>query len=152
MALKGFAEAAAAGLVNMIKHNSLARRLPVGFSPLFQIFMADWAVLHAASVPLTADNCEFTRIPYCAGYEVGEPKAQADLTPISMKEVFRTNNPVELSVIEAAFEEVGIEYLIADQFSSIMEGSIGAIRRRVLVVDEDEGKARRILVSLELQT
>ena len=83
---------------------------------------------------------------------MGEPKAQADLTPISMKEVFRTNNPVELSVIEAAFEEVGIEYLIADQFSSIMEGSIGAIRRRVLVVDEDEGKARRILVSLELQT
>ncbi len=67
-----------------------------------------------------------------------------------MKEVFRSNNPVELSYIQAAFDEAGIDCLIADQFASIVEGSIGAIQRRVLVVDEDAEKAIRLLDELDI--
>lgn len=66
-----------------------------------------------------------------------------------LKEVFRTNEPVILSAIEAALNESQIECLVADQFTSMMEGSIGAIQRRVLVIDDDEERARQIIQQIE---
>ncbi len=66
-----------------------------------------------------------------------------------LKEVYRTNEHVILSAIESALEEAGLHCLIADQFTSMMEGSIGAIQRRVLVLDEEESQARGIIANLE---
>ena len=42
--------------------------------------------------------------------------------------------------------DAGINFLVADQNMSILEGSIGIIPRRVLVVDDEAAQARRILI------
>lgn len=66
-----------------------------------------------------------------------------------MREVYRTNNPVIISYIEAVFDANGIEYLIADRFTSNMEGSIGAIPRRVLVMDDQTALAEQLIKQVE---
>lgn len=62
-----------------------------------------------------------------------------------MKEIYQSNNPVELSWISALLDEAGYDFMIADQFTSVMEGSIGAIQRRVLVVDDQADAARKLI-------
>jgi hypothetical protein len=53
-----------------------------------------------------------------------------------MEEVFRTNDLVKLSYIEHLLQEAGIEYFVADQHMSAIEGNIGAFPRRVMVRDD----------------
>ena len=67
----------------------------------------------------------------------------------SMKELLRSNDPVRLSWAEALLAAAGIESVIADRHTSIIEGSIGAIPRRILVADEDLARARRLLAEAE---
>jgi hypothetical protein len=43
----------------------------------------------------------------------------------------------------------GIEAVILDTHTSIIEGSIGAIPRRLMVQDEDETRARAVLKDVE---
>jgi len=66
-----------------------------------------------------------------------------------MKELIRTNDPVFLSWIQATLAEAGIEAVVFDQYTSAVEGSIGALPRRVMVREEDLGAARRILASAD---
>ena len=54
-----------------------------------------------------------------------------------MKELLRTNDPVLLSFVSSLLDEQGIDFMVADMNMSVLEGSIGALPRRVLV-DEDE--------------
>lgn len=63
-----------------------------------------------------------------------------------MKELIRANEPVLLSWIVATLADEGIEAIVFDTHMSILEGSVSAIPRRVMVVDEDYARARRILV------
>ena len=62
-----------------------------------------------------------------------------------MKELLRTNDPVRLSFVEALLSAAGIESVVLDQHTSIIEGSIGAIQRRIMVDDRDHGRARLLL-------
>lgn len=62
-----------------------------------------------------------------------------------MKELLRTNNAVLLSWAEALLVDSGIASVVLDQHTSILEGSIGAIPRRLMVDDEDYAAARRLL-------
>ncbi len=62
-----------------------------------------------------------------------------------LEELIRTNNPVELSFIRALLEEAGIEFVLLDDFASGVEGSIGAIQRRILVESDQVNRARRLL-------
>lgn len=62
-----------------------------------------------------------------------------------MVELLRTNDAVLISYVEALMREAGIEIFVADRNMSILEGSIGILARRVLVAEEDEAAARRIL-------
>ena len=62
-----------------------------------------------------------------------------------LEELIRTNNPVELSYIRARLEEYGIDFILLDDFTSGMEGSIGAIPRRIMVAAEDKSAALRVL-------
>ena len=62
-----------------------------------------------------------------------------------MKELLRTNEPVFLSWAEAMLRSEDIEPVIFDGHMSILEGSAGAILRRVMVADEDYERARRLL-------
>jgi Putative prokaryotic signal transducing protein len=62
-----------------------------------------------------------------------------------MKELFRTNDPVRLSWAEAVLSAAGIGSVVLDSYTSIIEGSIGAIPRRLMVDDGQYEHARSIL-------
>ena len=62
-----------------------------------------------------------------------------------MKELLRTNDLVRLSWLEALLSDAGIECLVLDQHTSLVEGSIGAIQRRLMVNDHDLPRARILL-------
>jgi len=62
-----------------------------------------------------------------------------------MKELIRTNDPVRLSFLSALLADAGIEAVILDTHTSILEGSIGALPRRLMVHDDDALRATRIL-------
>ena len=66
-----------------------------------------------------------------------------------MVELYRTNNMIELSFLESLLSDEGIDYVITDQFTSVVEGSIGAIQRRVLINEADEMSARNLLKELD---
>lgn len=62
-----------------------------------------------------------------------------------MLELVRGNDPVYLSRIEAVLAAEGIRYVLLDAHTSSVEGSIGAIPRRVMVAVADAERARRAL-------
>lgn len=63
-----------------------------------------------------------------------------------MVEILRLNDPVQLSFLVALLKDGGIEAIVFDQHTSILEGSAPAIPRRLMVIDEDAAAARRILI------
>ena len=63
-----------------------------------------------------------------------------------MKELLRTNDLVRLSFLQSLLKDCGIESLVLDHHTSLVEGSIGAIPRRLAVREEDEARARRVLI------
>lgn len=62
-----------------------------------------------------------------------------------MKELLRTNDIVKLSWLRALLADSGVEALVLDQNTSILEGSAGAIPRRLMVCDEDYSLAADLL-------
>ena len=62
-----------------------------------------------------------------------------------MHVVIKTNDPVRLSFLVALLQDAGIEALVLDAYASAVDGSIGAIPRRLAVRDEDGERARRVL-------
>ena len=62
-----------------------------------------------------------------------------------MKELMRSNDPVLLSYVSALLEEARIDFIVADLNMSVLEGSIGALPRRVLVESDRLGHARNVL-------
>jgi hypothetical protein len=62
-----------------------------------------------------------------------------------MKELLRTNDPVRLSFLQALLRDSGIESLVLDHHTSLVEGSIGAIPRRLMVAERDYRRARLVL-------
>lgn len=66
-----------------------------------------------------------------------------------MKELIRTNDAVRLSWLQAVLGEAGIEAIVLDSHTSVIEGSIGAIPRRLMVADADHFRARAVLRKAE---
>ena len=62
-----------------------------------------------------------------------------------MKELIRTNDAVLISFVESLLKDAGIGCMVADQNMSVLDGSIGILPRRVMVLEEDMTAARRIL-------
>jgi hypothetical protein len=62
-----------------------------------------------------------------------------------MIEIIRTNDAVVLSFAQSLLRDASIEFLLADQNMSVLDGSIGVLPQRLLVHDDDERAARRIL-------
>ena len=62
-----------------------------------------------------------------------------------MREVLRTNDLVRLSWLQVLLRDQGVEALVLDTHTSILEGSAGAIMRRLAVSDDDYDQACRIL-------
>ena len=59
--------------------------------------------------------------------------------------IIKTNNPVTLSYAQSVLNDHDIGSFIADTHASILDGSVGAIPRRLMVVDEDLAAAREVL-------
>ena len=66
-----------------------------------------------------------------------------------MKELLRTNDLVRISWIEALLRDAGIDCLVLDQHTSLVEGSIGAIQRRLMVAERDHQCAKRLVAEAE---
>ena len=62
-----------------------------------------------------------------------------------MHELVRTNDVVLISFIESLLNEAGLGYFVADRHMSAVEGSLGFLPRRILVIQEDREEARRLL-------
>jgi hypothetical protein len=62
-----------------------------------------------------------------------------------MKELLRTNDPVALSFATALLEDAAIEVILLDRHTSVLEGSIGAIQRRLMVREKDHARAKMLL-------
>ena len=62
-----------------------------------------------------------------------------------MRVVATTNDMVRLSFLSALLADAGIAATVLDGHTSAVEGSIGAIPRRLMVRRADEARARRVL-------
>ncbi|CAO3413273.1 putative signal transducing protein [Azospirillum doebereinerae] len=62
-----------------------------------------------------------------------------------MTEILRTTDPVRLSWLIALLADAGIDAVVLDTHTSVLEGSIGAIPRRLVVAEEDAAQALRVL-------
>jgi hypothetical protein len=62
-----------------------------------------------------------------------------------MRVIATTNDPVRLSFLRALLADAGIETFVLDLHASVVEGSIGAIQRRLVVAEEDYSQAHRVL-------
>ena len=62
-----------------------------------------------------------------------------------MEELLRTNDIVLISFVEALLRDAGIDHIVVDQNMSVIEGSLGVLPRRVLVVSDSAAAARRLL-------
>ena len=62
-----------------------------------------------------------------------------------MKELLRSNDLVYLSFVTHLLGEAGVDYLLLDTYTSAVEGSIGAIPRRLMVAEDDLARAKAAL-------
>jgi hypothetical protein len=62
-----------------------------------------------------------------------------------MRTIVTSNNVVRLNFLMALLRDAGVESVLLDNHTSVIEGSIGAIPRRLMVAEADESHARRIL-------
>lgn len=67
-----------------------------------------------------------------------------------MEELLRTNDLVYLSFVGHVLSEEGIEFLVLDDHTSAVEGSIGAIPRRLMVAESSLARAKLALGNASL--
>ncbi len=66
-----------------------------------------------------------------------------------MEELVRSNDPVFLSWLTAQLSGENIEAFVLDSHTSVVEGSISAIQRRVMVNSQDMVRAKFVLEEAE---
>ncbi|ARE41276.1 Flagellar biosynthesis/type III secretory pathway ATPase [Rhodovulum sp. P5] len=62
-----------------------------------------------------------------------------------MKELIRTNDPTLIAYATALLQGEEIDCFQMDVHMSVLEGSIGVLPRRIMVVDRDLFRARAVL-------
>ena len=62
-----------------------------------------------------------------------------------MRELLRTNDPTSIAFATALLGGEGIECFEMDVHMSVLEGSIGALPRRLMVADRDHFRAAAVL-------
>lgn len=68
-----------------------------------------------------------------------------------MKELLRTNDVVLISYIEALLHDDGIQAFVLDGHTSVIEGSLGILPRRIMVADDDAARARALLNAADIE-
>ncbi|HTK14224.1 MAG TPA: DUF2007 domain-containing protein [Xanthobacteraceae bacterium] len=67
-----------------------------------------------------------------------------------MRELIRANDPVLVSAVVALLEGAGLRPLVLDQNMSVLEGSIGILQRRIMMIDDEFAQARRLVTDAGL--
>ena len=62
-----------------------------------------------------------------------------------MKEIIRTNDLILISRIESIFNQETIYYELFDTNASVIEGSISAIEKRILVLEKDFSSSQKLI-------
>lgn len=62
-----------------------------------------------------------------------------------VREILKTNNPVELNFAQAVLKDAGIETVVFDTNMSVLDGSMVILPQRLMVTNEDEAQALAIL-------
>ncbi|MDP7540415.1 MAG: DUF2007 domain-containing protein [Alphaproteobacteria bacterium] len=62
-----------------------------------------------------------------------------------MKELLRTNDMIRLSWLSALLKDAGIDAIVLDGHASVVEGSVNAIQRRIMVLDDHWQEASQVL-------
>src|SRR5262245_58297745 len=81
---------------------------------------------------------------------VAHPAGKERSSESPMHELLRSNDAVLISFAESILRQAGIAMVIADQHMSVIEGSIGAFPRRLLVATGDAVRARHALAEAGL--
>lgn len=68
-----------------------------------------------------------------------------------MRELRRTNDVVFLSFAEAVLRDAGLHPVVLDTGMSVLDGSIGALPRRLMVPEEEGGAAMTLIEALEAE-
>ncbi len=79
-----------------------------------------------------------------AAVEAEFPRLDEACDP-GMKELLRSNDLVKISWLRALLADSGIPSFVLDSHTSVLEGSAGAIPRRLCVDDDDLIRARHLL-------
>ena len=66
-----------------------------------------------------------------------------------MVELYRTNDPVLLSWMQARLSALDVPVLIFDGHASATDGAIAAVQRRIMVDEADLSRARRVVAEAE---
>jgi len=64
---------------------------------------------------------------------------------MDMKELLRTNDPTTIAYATALLDAESIEWFAFDQNMSALEGSIGILPRRLMVLDKDLFMAEAVM-------
>jgi len=62
-----------------------------------------------------------------------------------MRAVLKSTDPVVISYASDVLSQEGIESVVFDAHASVMDGSMGFLPRRVMVLDEDFARAEALL-------
>lgn len=62
-----------------------------------------------------------------------------------MRDVLKTNDAVLLNFAQVVLADAGIEAVVFDSHMSIMDGSLGILPRRLMVLETDYERARHVL-------
>lgn len=68
-----------------------------------------------------------------------------------MKELLRTNDITLTALVRAILDEAGIASFELDVNMSVLEGSIGILPRRMMVLEQDYDRARHLLWENEVE-
>jgi Putative prokaryotic signal transducing protein len=67
-----------------------------------------------------------------------------------MRDLITSNDPVLLNFVEVLLTDAGIEVAVFDGNMSAVQGTLGAVQKRLAVPDEKWASARRLLDEADL--
>ena len=68
-----------------------------------------------------------------------------------MKQLLRTIDPLQIVYAKALLSDEDINCFEMDVHMSVLEGSVGILPRRLMVIDADFERARQILIDHEFE-